>query len=95
VLATPGDVGRSLGRLGLTFLTLVSLDRHGEALSAQLQRMAVRLAGETVQPRLALIGRTVRGVRAMGSCSPCSCRAGSLPSASGWRASAGRASSAR
>jgi predicted PurR-regulated permease PerM len=89
VLATAGDVGRSLGRLGLTLLTLVSLDRHGEALSAQLQRMAVRLAGETVQPRLALIGRTVRGVRPMGSCSPCSCRAGSLPSASGWWASAG------
>jgi predicted PurR-regulated permease PerM len=62
LLATAGDVGRNLGRLVLTLLTLFFLYRHGEELAAQTQRVAERLAGASVKPRLALIGRTVRGV---------------------------------
>jgi predicted PurR-regulated permease PerM len=62
LLATAGDVGRNVGRLGLTLLTLFFLYRHGEELAAQTQRVAGRLAGEALRPRLALVGRTVRGV---------------------------------
>jgi predicted PurR-regulated permease PerM len=62
LLATAGDVGRNVGRLFVTLLTIFFLYRHGEDITAQTQRVAERLAGETVRRRLALVGRTVRGV---------------------------------
>jgi len=62
LLATAGDLGRNVGRLALTLLTLFFLYRHGEELAAQTHRVAERLGGETARHHLALIGRTVRGV---------------------------------
>lgn len=64
LLATAGDLGRNVGRLALTLLTLFFLYRHGEELGGQTQRVAARLGGEAARHHLALIGRTVRGVGA-------------------------------
>ena len=62
LLATAGDVGRNLARLGMTLLTVFFLYRHGEEILAQTQRVVTRLAGDVVQRRLQLVGATVRGV---------------------------------
>ncbi|MGH7319227.1 MAG: AI-2E family transporter [Candidatus Rokuibacteriota bacterium] len=62
VLSAAGDVGRNLGRLGLTLLTIFFLYRHGERVMAQTDRVLDRLAGERVQRRLAIVGATVRAV---------------------------------
>lgn len=60
VLSAAGDVGRNLGRLGLTLLTVFFLYRHGEAVIGQTTRVLNRLAGPRVERLLEIVGATVR-----------------------------------
>ena len=52
LLATAGDLGRNVGRLALTVLTLFFLYRHGEELAGQTLRVAGRLGGEAARHHL-------------------------------------------
>lgn len=62
LLAVAGDIGRNLGRLGLTLVTIFFLYRHGETVLDQTHRVLDRLAGSEMQRRLAIVGATVRAV---------------------------------
>jgi predicted PurR-regulated permease PerM len=62
LLQAAGDLGRNLGRLGLTLLTLFFLYRHGETVLGQTSRVMSRVTGQEIQRRLEVVGITVRAV---------------------------------